>query len=435
MIFRFKDIWTDYVKANQFASLYRFAISLLISVILVKSYLNHAEIGAFEYMFLFCYTLSYFWSFAYNSSILSRVSKFEDSDKKNQLSQIFLQLIWLGLFMAIIGVSFLLIVPSFFQFTFPTLLYWLLGAMIFFLISGILPENIYLLEQNAGKIVSFATGFYSLQLIIVLFLLFFKVSIYVLFLGYIGWQSLRFFWTVYLLKPKWQVDFKLQRFWFLYTLPLVGHFILGSGMDYLDGHLVAQFFDENQFLYYRYGARELPFSVLFLNALSAAFLPIISKNISALPDLKSRISNLMNWLFPLSCILMFLSPYLFTMVYDAEFIISAMIFNVYLLILSSRILMPQVLMYAHSDNVVLMWFSGIELLINLVLSILLMKVWGIAGIAFATVVAFLVNRLISIYFCWSKYGIRLTEYLNLKAYLVWMTLLSISFVVSYKWMF
>lgn len=428
-----RSILTDYTKANQLASLIRFSVSLLISMILVRVYFTIDEVGRFEYLILVSSTFSFFIAFAYTSAALSKIPKSNRSEWPRLLNQLFWQLIMIGFGASILGWGVLWICQELDWIILEGIQKWFIVGYCFLLIIGILPEVYYLLHRKAKSLVAWASIYYLIQLLIVVALVVLGKPIIYVFGGYMVWQFLRFVWTCYLLRPSLYVDWKEQHKWLLFTVPLMGHFILGSGMDYLDGHLVSLFFNDSEFLFYRYGAKELPLSIILVNALSAALIPLLSEDISQLSVLRGRTTRLMKLLFPLSIILLFISPILFDSFYGSDFIVSAMVFNIYILVISSRILLPQVLLYAHNDTKALLRLSAVELVVNLVLSLLLLKVWGIYGIAVATVFAFLLNKVLTILYLNKQYALKVYQYLPVKSYLVWMSMLICAFAVS-TWM-
>ncbi len=425
-----RSIWTDYTRANQLASLIRFSVSLLISMILVRVYFTIDEVGRFEYLILLSSTFSFFVGFAYTSAALSKIPKSEQSEWPRQLRQLLWQLM---ISAALISLFALVVIKLSVRFNWIVIegnQEWYIVGYCFLLIVGIIPEVYYLLYRKAKSLLIWAVVYYAIQLLIVLILVFLRQPIEYIFLGYMAWQLLRFVWTLHLLKPNWYIDWLEQRKWFFFSLPLMGHFILGSGMDYLDGHLVSQFFSDSEFLFYRYGAKELPISIVLVNALSAALIPLLSQDTSQVTVLRERTIRLINLLFPVSIALLFLSPVLFSIFYGPKFIVSAVIFNIYILVLSSRILLPQVLLYAHNDNKALLRFSGIELFVNFVLSIVLMRFLGFYGIAAATVFAFLLNKILTILYIKKQYALHVGQYLPIKSYLIWVFLLLATCLLS-----
>ena len=98
---------------------------------------------------------------------------------------------------------------------------------------------------------------------------------------------------------------------------------------------------------------------------------------------------------------------------------SAFIFNTYLLIICSRIVLPQVVCYAKHKHNVLMYSSGVELIVNLTLSLMLVSSFGLVGIAFATVLAFFVNKLIIAIYVHHRLGVSMASYIKLNEWLFW----------------
>lgn len=127
------------------------------------------------------------------------------------------------------------------------------------------------------------------------------------------------------------------------------------------------------------------------------------------------------------------SEYLFSFFYTDEYQSSAMIFNIYLVIIISRILLPQVIVLAHQDNRLMMKVAIAEFCLNILLSIVLMQYWGLAGIAFATLIAYLFEKVVLIYFVHKKYKIRLDQYLPLKKYMIYTGMILLVFVILVQW--
>jgi O-antigen/teichoic acid export membrane protein len=100
--------------------------------------------------------------------------------------------------------------------------------------------------------------------------------------------------------------------------------------------------------------------------------------------LKRGVSRLMHFLFPLTALLLLVSKPLFPVVFNSAFSESATVFNIYLLLVISRLLMPQTILNGLKLTRQIMVAAFFELVLNVALSLFLLAVWGIAGIAFAT---------------------------------------------------
>ena len=138
----------------------------------------------------------------------------------------------------------------------------------------------------------------------------------------------------------------------------------------------------------------------------------------------------MHVLFPLSIVLILVSPFIYTYVYSNEFIASAQLFNIYLLILITRILLPQVVMYAKQRNGALLGMTFVELIINVSLSIWWSQSIGLAGIAYATVFANIAHSLMMIIYNKVNLEVSPTSYIPFKTYSVYVFLIIGAYLVS-----
>ncbi len=312
---------------------------------------------------------------------------------------------------------------------------WLYFCLFLILgISASINEHILILKNRSHHLfcygaISYAVYFFGLSILAYVY-----QSISILFIFLAVWAFLRFVYTIFIIRKEgeWSIDIPLVSKFLLFSTPLIVNILLGGGMEYVDGYLVDTYYSREDFTVFRYGARELPINTIFITAMVATMIPLAVTDISAtLSDMKARTKSLMNWLFPISALLIMVSPLIYQAIYNDGYIESAIIFNIYLLILCSRIVLPQVIIYAKQKNSVLMWIGLVELILNISLSLYLMKDFGLMGIAFATVLAYIVQKFIMILYCRNRLDFRLTDYLDVRLHLVYSVLLYIVFFVSY----
>ena len=108
-----------------------------------------------------------------------------------------------------------------------------------------------------------------------------------------------------------------------------------------------------------------------------------------------------------------------------------MIFNTYLLIIVSRLLFPQAIligMNKHSDVFII---SLIELAVNIVLSLILIRYFGLVGIALGTALAFWLEKSIMISRLSIKYNIPVFDYAPTKVLLIYSILLVASYGIAW----
>lgn len=208
---------------------------------------------------------------------------------------------------------------------------------------------------------------------------------------------------------------------------------LGSAMDFVDGWFVSKYFDSGTFAIFRYGSRELPLSAVLYSSLSAAMIPLLMNGRIKSDELKIRATLLMHYLFPVSIVLILASPYIFSVIYSPEFRTSAFIFNIYLLILTSRVLIPQAYNLALHQHKIIIWSGIAELICNIILSYWWMQRWGIYGLAFATMFSYFIQKIILILFNKRKNDIPFSAYINLKYYFAYciVSILAVCFTFKF----
>ena len=98
-----------------------------------------------------------------------------------------------------------------------------------------------------------------------------------------------------------------------------------------------------------------------------------------------------------------------------------------------RILLPQVVLYGKHRNRFLLYSTILELIINVVLSYWWLQSFGLIGIAYATVCAYLFHKLLLIFYNRWNFAIPFSAYIEIKPYLVYNILMILAFFIS--WMY
>jgi len=379
-------------------------------------------------MFLFLTNaLSFFWSLGLKNAFMSYFPKIKSEEKPVFLSSVFVLFLGLGFLTWIM----LYIFESLGILSIDTNLYYL-GLFLVFSITASLAEHILLVYNRPKSIFFYGFISYTFYIVILGVTGYLTMNINKVLLALLIWAIGRFLYVLYLVVRYGakRIDLRLLKTFLYFGMPLIIHVLLGGGMEYVDGFLVDHFFSKSDFAVFRYGVRELPINTIFISALASASIPLAVQNIgSTMVHIKERLSKMMNWLFPLSALIMVFSPWLFENVYSSEFRFSAHLFNVYLLILCSRILLPQVVLYANHKNNVLMWTALIELVLNVALSLVLLNYYGMLGIAYATVVAYFVQKIILVTYVKTKLSITLNDYIDVRKYLGYSISLYLVFIL------
>jgi len=428
-----KNIWvSNTTKAYQIYQILRLVSLVLISLLLVKSSFDRNQTSAFE-LFLFIANIgSFFWTMGISNAILSYYPKLSSAEKTKFFTNIFVLLQGIGLvvgFISYITSGFSLAIGN------PYIdnrSLMLLAIYILLYAPTLLVESKYIIDKSSDILLRYGIILYGIQLVAVVIVVLFFHSIQSIFIVMVAWIFIKWIWTIRTISLDLnQVSLKLIKIFLLFTLPIIAHILLGNGMEFIDGILVEKNFDSSQFSVYRYGAREFPIILILIGALRSVMIPEAVNDIhSTAQKIKNKTTKLILIFFPIAIVLIFISKYLFRYFYNEDYAYSALLFIIYLLIISSRIILSEVFIYAKHKNKTLMYVSFVELVFNIVLSIILMQFYGIAGIAFATFIAFLLSKMFLAYYTQKILGIKLKEYLNIGIYLFFTLLLYIAFWIE-----
>ena len=424
----------DPVHAYQIYHSGRYLISLIISVIMVKCGIPSSDLGDFELIIFIVASFSFFWSVGIKNALISFYPKVDEKSQNTFLHTAFVILIFIGF----ISGLFIMIFPHIVSYIFAKqgkISYLNLAGLYLILSSPLLmTENVLLLRRDASGLFYYLLWSSGGTLFLAISVALFYPSIQGFLYTLIVFSFFRLIYLCYIIKffrfP--EIDLTVAKTFLLFSLPIIINVFIGSAMDFIDGWFVTKYYDATTFVIFRYGARELPLSMVLYTSLSAALIPTLMSGGIKSHELKRRATNLMHYIFPVTILLIFTSPFLFTWAYSRDFRESAFIFNIYLLILTSRVLLPQAYNFALHQHKVIIYTGIIEVLCNIILSYWWMHIWGVYGLAFATVAAYFVQKVLLIIYNKLKNGIELNQYIDFKYYFVYSIMLFVSLYCSFK---
>jgi O-antigen/teichoic acid export membrane protein len=423
----------SHISALQIFQLIRFSTLILIGVVFAKTGLSTTEIGIYETFMLIAGAVSFFWLNGLIQGFLPMAQNQESSGKSSVLFNVFYLIAGLslltGVFLLVFEQSisgFLLKKPSI-----PYLNYLL--AYLLLSSPASLVEYIYLAKNQGKMIVIYGTISFFLMFLLVVLPALFGFTIEFSLIGLIASAAIRFLWLLALLirhsSPK--PDFSFIGLHVKTATPLVLSLLLSGSAQYIDGFIITSRFDEAAFAVFRFGAREFPLVLLLANAFSTSMLAGFSDRSKLkinLEQIRQNSEKLGRWLFPLSGILMLVSHWAFPVVFNASFTESATIFNIYLLLIVSRLLFPQTILIGLQKTTAILWASFLEIVVNVALSLWFIQFLGIAGVAYGTVCAYIFEKLILMVFVLKTCNIKVADYLNLKQHLLYSLLLTAVFI-------
>jgi O-antigen/teichoic acid export membrane protein len=420
----FKEKWgaRDGIFSLQLFNALRQASLLLGSVLIARSGLNLAEIGIFETLQFLNFLFTFVWHTGLFSAYLRKAGE-ESSPLTLHSAFPFLIVFFFSL---LVGILIFISGPfwrSFFDLDIsPTiftsfLVYMVTQIPVFFLPILLMVWSKKNLSATFSLLYFFAYG--------VFFLFYYLLGegLELLLMGMAGVNTLFFILSLlivgFLKSTNWLVQKGFVKEWIFSSLPLMLYSLLGSLAFLFDNWWINEWYqDKEVYALFRYGARELPFVQTFVITLGSGMVFQLAKNPKvALGDLRRKTLEVLSWVGPLCLLLTLLSPILFQWVYGFQFKESAFVFNLYLLLLFSRLFYSQSLVLAWGGNRVLVVVTFVELVINVGLSMLWIKNWGIMGVVMATVTAFFFEKIALAIYIVCKYKVQPKAYLPVWYYL------------------
>ena len=413
----------------------RFGSVLLASVLLAKSSLSTAEIGSYELLLYLGSIVAFFWVNGLLQGMAPVFARLGDQDRKGFIFNVFL------VFCSISAALFILL---FFgeKWIAPLLTgqagisgYRLFCLYLLFQLPTFPVEYIYLLHERPRHIVGWGALSFGLYIIA----LFVPVQ-----LGYGLCGGLMALAVLSVLKWLWAAGVALHyglpglrtdlwRRYFQFSWPLILNVLVGNFILLFDNWLVGWYYqDEALFAIFRYGSRELPLATALATALGMAMLPrLTAAPAEGLAELKSKSLRLMHLLFPVTIGLLFVSRPLFPVLFNAGFAASAALFNIYLLLTASRVLLPNAIVLAQGQPGVIFRIGLVELAVKIGLGWWLITWFGLPGVAWSAVLAFWVEKLGLIWFLEKKCGIATSSWLDTRWYGGYVLALAAAWAISW----
>ncbi len=410
---------------------------ILVGVLLAKSILSQGTIGQYEMLLFLGYTLTFFWINSLLQGLLPLYPELNSEDRK---------VLFFNSYLLFTGLSTLLLLVLFWGDNFwpyylvgePSLPHFHLFAIYLWLnLPTYLVEYFYLLQKKPLGIVSFGLFAFGGHLLVVLLPVFLGYGLRWSFYGLIALALAKHLWTLIFLSQSARVAWqpKLWKNHLTITFPLMLFTILSGLTTIFDNWLVGWFYEEEAaFAIFRFGAKELPLVTALAGAFSASLIPEIATDLpQALQMIRQKSLKLFHLLFPISALLLLTSYWWFPLVFNESFAESAKVFNLYLLVLISRMVFTHTILIGLKRTDIVLYISVMEVSLNIVLSLWFVRIWGMEGIALATVIAFSLEKIATMLYLYFRRGIAPRQYLN-SSYLLGYSLLllgSYAFVQLY----
>ena len=255
------------------------------------------------------------------------------------------------------------------------------------------------------------------------------------FAAFIQWMAIiSGLYILMYLKHFVQAGWKFDRLFWSRVVTYGIYLAAGAGTVIFTAYYVQTYFGlGDQFNWYRYGTRELPFLPALLAGFAQSFLLFPSGDASDFPyeNLRKGLAFQMYLIVLPICILMVFSSPIFTLIYGAHFEHAGTMMSVFLLIYIPRILPTPMLMQALKLKGVLLRIGMLELCLVVLSLPVLVPRYGLVSVAWILVLGTLLERAMQMYYLHTRHGIKPALYLPLRAFAVWTIFLISACVLHY----
>jgi len=299
-----------------------------------------------------------------------------------------------------------------------------------------LIEYIYLLNNRSYKIFQYGVYTFSLQLVLVILPVILGKGIIWSIYGLLAVTGIRWIWLIILLvrytEMKISPEFIKEHLYL--GAPLILTTLISGSAQYTDGIIVSAVYrDPAMFAWFRYGAKEFPLVLMLASGLNAAMLPEFStrdRMKESLARIRAKSKGLMHICFPATMFIMLFARWLYPRMFTPEFQKSADIFLIYSLLIIPRLVFPQTIIVGRKKTRITLVASLLELGLNIPLSLWMIKMgYNIVGVALATFIVYLAGKIFLVAYLWIKMKIRPDEYIPVRIYLLYSSLLALLFVL------
>jgi O-antigen/teichoic acid export membrane protein len=416
----------------------RYAVLIVTGMLFAQAGLKTELIGLYEKLLFLASVLSFFWVSGFIQALLASHGSFEPEQRSEKLTAVFIIVLFCSILSFFIfrmaAASFIDYGDKFTQNLINVFSFYLLLANPAFLV-----EYIYLLRNKPKQILIYGIVSFSVQLVLVAFPVYFSNSKLTLAIGFtyaifgvLISAAFRFVWLLVLLfrHASFKINTAEISALLKLSLPLLIAAVLSGSIEYVNGFIVQHYFDDATFAIFRNGAKELPLAMLLANSFSNAMLPKFSEAQQlnqSLAELKQSALRLMHFLFPVTIVFMLISKWLYPVLFNPSFAASAGIFNIYLLLVISRLVFPQTILIGLKHTKATAFISLAEAAVNIIFSLALIRFAGVEGVAWGVFIAFTAEKLLLVLYLKIKLNISIQHYTSVS----WLLLYSVATLTAY----
>lgn len=218
-----------------------------------------------------------------------------------------------------------------------------------------------------------------------------------------------------------------------YSVGLFVVAIAGIASIQIDKWVVSSYYSSDiVYAIYSVGARKIP----FISALTASITSSLIVHFSAklkdnqfeklLVSARKATDQLFLYVIPAMVLFFIFSKEIMVILFQ-KYASSAPVFQVYLFIIVSQFFFAQSIILGKGLSKVNAWIGFVEVIVNLVLSLIFIRTIGLLGPAIATLIAHFIFQFLLIAYCRYKFHIRIRDFLPTKD--IWPLLITLPLVI------
>ena len=407
------------LSSLQLFQLARYSGFVLTGLSFAKLGIAKSEIGRFETFVWWMGLFSFFWIAGLMNSMLASYPRQTEEGKRHLLFTTFCLILLLsgiaGAVQWVAGGSVL------------GLAYLLLNN------ASYVIEYILFLQDHRSRLIIYGVMMAIVQWLLCVVPAYMHEDIQYAIYGLILTAAIKFIYIVSLLRQHTLTKFQWLRIrqLFLLSTPLMLSFFVNGSAEYIDGAVVQHYFSLGDFSVFRYGSREFPLFTILSATLSMSMIPRVSEDLPAgLQAIRQESVRYMHFFFPMAIVFILSGQWLFTTFFSPQFAESGRIFAGLMLLTIPRLLFPQTILTALGESRLILVCAIFEMLINIFASILLVKPFGLVGVAYGTVIAFVSEKMLMILILYYKNNISPFQYISPLPFSLYAILTIVSYMIS-----
>jgi len=372
-------------------------LTMLISAMILSRYLPVSAYGSYQQLIVIYGTLLVVVAFGLPQSINYFLPRSESpGEKKAYVVQTYFLL--LGLSVIFTSILFLgsKFISNHFNNEELSELLKLFAFFVFFLIPIQFVDQLLVVLNKTKKLAVYRISFACLRLLAIIVPVSMKASLKTIVGFLVGFSLIQFAVTTFILfKPFMKIKFSWRRTFLGQQLRYSTYIGMSSFVGVLnresDKIIVSLFFIPASFAVYANGARELPFIGIITGSVIAILVPEFvklyqEKKVQELLTLwHLSIGKVAVVLFPIAAFLFLFAREFMVTLFSLKYLASTKVFMIYLLLVPLRVTTYGAILMSVGKTQIIFKSAAYALLLNILLNIMFIKVFGPIGPAIATV--------------------------------------------------